>query len=76
MAQKRLMQELIPLHKEKWVHIETDEANILRWRLGLWVVNPDSIWHGAYLRVGWTFPSVAALEHLSNQDNAVPTRPR
>lgn len=22
MAQKRLMQELIPLHKEKWVHIE------------------------------------------------------
>ncbi|KAJ6438314.1 glutamate decarboxylase [Purpureocillium lavendulum] len=55
MAQKRLMQELIPLHKEKWVHIETDEANILRWKLGLWVVNPDSVWHGAYLRAEMKF---------------------
>ncbi|UNI18679.1 E2 ubiquitin-conjugating enzyme [Purpureocillium takamizusanense] len=55
MAQKRLMQELIPLHKEKWVHIETDEANILRWKVGLWVVNPDSVWHGAYLRADMKF---------------------
>ncbi|KJZ71901.1 hypothetical protein HIM_08746 [Hirsutella minnesotensis 3608] len=50
MAQKRLMQELISLQKEQWVHIETDETNLLRWKIGLWVVNPDSIWHGAYLR--------------------------
>ncbi|PWI66067.1 hypothetical protein PCL_05545 [Purpureocillium lilacinum] len=55
MAQKRLMQELIPLHKEKWVHIETDEVNLLRWKLGLWVVNPDSVWHGAYLRAEMKF---------------------
>ncbi|KAF4582174.1 ubiquitin-conjugating enzyme, E2 [Ophiocordyceps camponoti-floridani] len=55
MAQKRLMQELIPLHKEKWVHIETDEANLLRWKLGLWVVNPDSVWHGAYLTAEMKF---------------------
>ncbi|GJN85703.1 hypothetical protein PLIIFM63780_009273 [Purpureocillium lilacinum] len=57
MAQKRLMQELIPLHKEKWVHIETDEVNLLRWKLGLWVVNPDSVWHGAYLRAEMKFSS-------------------
>ncbi|OAQ85773.1 ubiquitin-conjugating enzyme, E2 [Purpureocillium lilacinum] len=55
MAQKRLMQELIPLHKEKWVHIETDEVNLLRWKLGLWVVNPYSVWHGAYLRAEMKF---------------------
>lgn len=70
MAQKRLMQELYPLQKEKWVNIEvstsspttgvmtaanrltqTDDTNLFKWKLGLWVVNPDSVWHGAYLRV-------------------------
>jgi ubiquitin-conjugating enzyme E2 R len=56
MAQKRLMQELQPLQKEKWVHIETDDSNLLRWKLGLWVVNPDSIWHGAYLKAEMRFP--------------------
>jgi len=57
MAQKRLMQELVPLQKEKWVNIETDDSNLFRWRLGLWVVNPDSVWHGAYLRAEMRFPS-------------------
>ncbi|KOS21335.1 Ubiquitin-conjugating enzyme E2-34 kDa [Escovopsis weberi] len=57
MAQKRLMQELQSLQKEKWVDITTDDANILKWKLGLWVVNPDSIWHGAYLKAEMRFPS-------------------
>ncbi|KPM41252.1 hypothetical protein AK830_g5328 [Neonectria ditissima] len=57
MAQKRLMQEMQPLQKEKWVHIETDDNNLLRWKLGLWVVNPDSVWHGAYLKAEMRFPS-------------------
>ncbi|KAF4120828.1 ubiquitin-conjugating enzyme E2 R [Geosmithia morbida] len=65
MALKRLTQELTPLGKEKWVDIETspappyqpDEANMLRWKLGLWVVNPDSVWHGAYLRAEMRFPN-------------------
>ncbi|KAK7432527.1 hypothetical protein QQZ08_001092 [Neonectria magnoliae] len=57
MAQKRLMQELQPLQKEKWVHIEIDDTNLLRWKLGLWVVNPDSVWHGAYLKAEMRFPS-------------------
>ncbi|EFY89932.1 hypothetical protein J3459_002476 [Metarhizium acridum] len=56
MAQRRLMQELQALEKEKWVTIETDETNLLRWKIGLWVVNPDSIWHGAYLRADMRFP--------------------
>lgn len=56
MAQKRLMQELLPLQKEKWVDIEADEANLFRWKLGLWVVNPDSVWHGAYLKAEMRFP--------------------
>ncbi|KAM5342342.1 hypothetical protein ACJ41O_013308 [Fusarium nematophilum] len=56
MAQKRLMQELQPLQKEKWVTIETDDTNLLRWKLGLWVVNPDSVWHGAYLKAEMKFP--------------------
>ncbi|OTA06221.1 ubiquitin-conjugating enzyme [Trichoderma parareesei] len=57
MAQKRLMQELQSLQKEKWVDITTDEANLLKWRIGLWAVNPDSVWHGAYLKAEMRFPS-------------------
>ncbi|KAH7152116.1 ubiquitin-conjugating enzyme/RWD-like protein [Dactylonectria estremocensis] len=57
MAQKRLMQELHPLLKEKWVDIETDDTNLFHWRLGLWVVNPDSVWHGAYLKAEMRFPN-------------------
>ncbi|KAG5943789.1 hypothetical protein E4U60_006409 [Claviceps pazoutovae] len=57
MAQKRLMQELQALKKEKWVHIEVDELSLMRWKIGLWVVNPDSVWYGAYLRAEMKFPS-------------------
>ncbi|KAL7922420.1 ubiquitin-conjugating enzyme/RWD-like protein [Trichoderma austrokoningii] len=57
MAQKRLMQELRALQKEKWVDITTDETNLLRWKIGLWVVNPDSVWHGAFLQAEMKFPA-------------------
>ncbi|KAM0523275.1 hypothetical protein ACHAPE_001770 [Trichoderma viride] len=57
MAQKRLMQELRALQKEKWVDITTDEVNLLRWKIGLWVVNPDSVWHGAFLKAEMRFPA-------------------
>ncbi|KAK3195949.1 hypothetical protein K4F52_000816 [Lecanicillium sp. MT-2017a] len=57
MAQKRLMQELAPLQKEKWLHIDVDDDNMYRWKIGLWVVNPDSVWHGAYLKSEMRFPS-------------------
>lgn len=51
MAQKRLMSELQTLQKEKWVHIDVDDRNVLMWKIGLMVVNPDSAFNGAYLRV-------------------------
>ncbi|KAG6037184.1 hypothetical protein E4U41_005273 [Claviceps citrina] len=57
MAQKRLMQELQALQKEKWVHIEADDLNLMRWKIGLWVANPDSVWYGAYLRAEMKFPN-------------------
>ncbi|EHK41845.1 uncharacterized protein TrAtP1_011493 [Trichoderma atroviride] len=57
MAQKRLMQELQALQKEKWVDITTDEINLFRWKIGLWVVNPDSVWHGAFLKAEMRFPA-------------------
>jgi len=57
MAMKRLTQELGPLQKEKWVLIYPDERDMQRWRLGLWVVNPDSVWHGAYLKAEMKFPN-------------------
>lgn len=57
MAQKRLMSELQTLQKEKWVHINVDERNILHWKIGLMVVNPDSVFNGAYLKATMTFSS-------------------
>lgn len=30
---------------------QMDEHNMFKWRIGLWVVNPDSVFYGAYLRV-------------------------
>ncbi|CCF40983.1 ubiquitin-conjugating enzyme [Colletotrichum higginsianum] len=51
MAQKRLMSELQALQKEKWVHIDVDERNVMSWKIGLMVVNPDSAFNGAYLKV-------------------------
>ncbi|CRJ92865.1 hypothetical protein BN1723_008541 [Verticillium longisporum] len=35
MAQKRLMSELQTLQKEKWVYIDVDEQNVLKWKIGL-----------------------------------------
>ncbi|KAG5923978.1 hypothetical protein E4U42_004777 [Claviceps africana] len=57
MAQKRLMRELQALEREIWVHVEADDRSIMRWKVGLWVVNPDSVWYGAYLRAEMKFPS-------------------
>lgn len=32
---------------------QVDDDNMYRWKIGLWVVNPDSVWHGAYLKVSF-----------------------
>lgn len=50
-AQQRLMSELRALQKEKWVRIDVDGNGLFRWKLALIVINPDSVFHGGYLRV-------------------------
>ncbi|KAI1363457.1 hypothetical protein F5Y08DRAFT_240406 [Xylaria arbuscula] len=50
-AKHRLMMEMQDLSKEKWVNIDLVNDNILRWRLGLIVVNPDSAFNGGYFKV-------------------------
>ncbi|OTA61246.1 hypothetical protein K449DRAFT_73367 [Hypoxylon sp. EC38] len=54
-AKHRLMSELQELSKEKWVNIDLVNANILRWRLGLIVVNPESAFNGGYFKAEMTF---------------------
>ncbi|KAH6686326.1 ubiquitin-conjugating enzyme [Plectosphaerella plurivora] len=53
---RRLMSELQALYKEKWVNIEVDDRNVHLWNIGLMVVNPDSVFHGAYLKAEMRFP--------------------
>jgi hypothetical protein len=50
-AKKRLMGELAELQKEKWVNIDLIRDNILRWDIGLIVINEESAFNGAYLKV-------------------------
>ncbi|KAI1103543.1 ubiquitin-conjugating enzyme/RWD-like protein [Jackrogersella minutella] len=54
-AKHRLMSEMQELSREKWVNIDLVHDNILRWRLGLIVVNPDSAFNGGYFKAEMTF---------------------
>ncbi|KAI4861829.1 ubiquitin-conjugating enzyme/RWD-like protein [Hypoxylon rubiginosum] len=54
-AKHRLMSEMQELSKEKWVNIDLVNANILRWRVGLIVLNPDSAFNGGYFKAEMTF---------------------
>ncbi|KAI1847228.1 hypothetical protein JX265_013353 [Neoarthrinium moseri] len=54
-AKHRLMQELAQLGKEKWVNIDLVKDNIMRWDIGLIVVNPESAFNGGYLKAEMTF---------------------
>ncbi|KAI8960728.1 ubiquitin-conjugating enzyme/RWD-like protein [Daldinia sp. FL1419] len=54
-AKHRLMSEMQELSKEKWVNIDLVNANILRWRLGLIVLNPESAFNGGYFKAEMTF---------------------
>lgn len=53
------------------IYPQTDDSNLFRWKLGLWVVNPDSVWHGAYLRVSHF---ISSESRQTETDNIV--RPR
>ncbi|KAI2623177.1 ubiquitin-conjugating enzyme/RWD-like protein [Hypoxylon sp. NC1633] len=54
-AKHRLMSEMQELSKERWVNIDLVHDNILRWRLGLIVVNPESAFNGGYFKAEMTF---------------------
>lgn len=57
-ATTRLMSEMKALRKEKWIHFEDDDSatsNILKWRFGLMVINPDSAFNGGYFRAEMVF---------------------
>ncbi|RYP05159.1 hypothetical protein DL765_009921 [Monosporascus sp. GIB2] len=54
-AKHRLMSEMQDLSKEKWVNIDLVNENIMRWRLGLIVVNPESAFNGGYFKAEMTF---------------------
>ncbi|KAJ5586273.1 Ubiquitin-conjugating enzyme subunit [Penicillium hetheringtonii] len=56
MAERILMNELRTLPKEKWVNIELHNEDIFKWDIALIVLNPDSLYHGGYLKASMTFP--------------------
>ncbi|GAB7347928.1 hypothetical protein MBLNU459_g5442t1 [Dothideomycetes sp. NU459] len=56
MAEKILMAEYKALAKESWTNIELVNDNIFEWTVALIVMNPDSVYHGGYLKAKMTFP--------------------
>ncbi|KAI0995637.1 hypothetical protein K3495_g12543 [Podosphaera aphanis] len=54
-AKQRLMNEYKGFAKEKWVKIEMKDDNIFEWVVGLIVVNPESVFDGAYLKAEMGF---------------------
>ncbi|KAG9562860.1 hypothetical protein KCU77_g20211, partial [Aureobasidium melanogenum] len=56
MADKVLMNEFKALSKESWTNVELIDENIFSWHVALIVINPDSIYNGAYFKAKMTFP--------------------
>ncbi|KAE8446640.1 hypothetical protein EG329_011833 [Mollisiaceae sp. DMI_Dod_QoI] len=54
-ARQRLMNEFKALDKEKWVNVELREGALFKWDIGLIVINPDSVFNGAYLKCEMSF---------------------
>ncbi|KAL8690906.1 MAG: hypothetical protein Q9218_003758 [Villophora microphyllina] len=57
MAERILMNEFKVLSKEKWVNVELKDDDILNWKIGLIVINPDSLYYGGYFLAHMKFPS-------------------
>ncbi|KAG9518466.1 putative ubiquitin conjugating enzyme, partial [Aureobasidium melanogenum] len=56
MAERVLMNEFKALSKESWTNVELIGENIFSWHVALIVINPDSIYNGAYFKAKMTFP--------------------
>jgi len=55
-AERMLMSELKELQKENWVHAEPRDGNLFVWNVALVVVNPTSLYYGAYLKAELKMP--------------------
>ncbi|KAI5790167.1 ubiquitin-conjugating enzyme/RWD-like protein [Geopyxis carbonaria] len=55
-AERMLMNELKELQKENWVSAEATNGNLFVWDVALIVMNPDSLYHGAYLKAELKMP--------------------
>jgi len=54
-AKNRLLNEYKALDKEKWVNVELRNDGLFVWDVGLIVINPDSVFNGAYLKCEMSF---------------------
>lgn len=52
-----LAKELKELSRNPTYHITLDNDSIFDWTLGLYIVNPESVWNHAYLQAKMHFPS-------------------
>jgi ubiquitin-conjugating enzyme E2 R len=55
-AERMLMNELKELQKENWVDVEPHDGNLFLWDVALIVVNPTSLYSGAYLKAELKIP--------------------
>ncbi|CCX12020.1 ubiquitin-conjugating enzyme/RWD-like protein [Pyronema domesticum] len=55
-AERMLMTELKELDKENWVNVEARDGNLFLWDVALIVLNPTSLYHGAYLKAELKIP--------------------
>ncbi|KAH0609854.1 uncharacterized protein H6S33_012400 [Morchella sextelata] len=55
-AERMLMNELKELQKENWVDVEPRDGNLFLWDVALIVVNPTSLYSGAYLKAELKIP--------------------
>ncbi|GAB7360177.1 hypothetical protein MBLNU230_g7939t1 [Neophaeotheca triangularis] len=56
MAEKRLMTEFKDLSKQTWTNISLVNENVFDWSVALIVLNPDSVYYGAYFEAIMRFP--------------------
>ncbi|KUJ11699.1 uncharacterized protein LY89DRAFT_594358 [Mollisia scopiformis] len=61
-ARPRLMNEFKSLDKEKWVNVELRDGGLFKWDIGLIVINPDSVFNGAYFKASLTSRPQLACE--------------
>merc|ERR1712187_442000 len=57
MAERILMNEYKSLAQENWVNIDLQNDDIFNWKIGLIVLNPESLYYGGYFTATMKFPS-------------------